>query len=170
MNENKNENKKPPLSFEEFVGGHGTSHVSPSVSRLCVTVIATTQEGTIGALNAASSLARDLDARIVLLKVEVVPPRFPVNKPLLPLDFIVNQQRSLLLDSNSRDEDVAIRICLCRDLDQCLLHVVRRRALVVIGGKRRWWTSAEEKLEYAFRRLGHHVIFIQVGEANKSHP
>jgi hypothetical protein len=162
-----NENKKPTLDFKEFVGGLGISNISPSGPRLCVTVIATTQEGTTVALNAASSLARDLDAKIVLLKVEIVPPRFPVDEPPLPLDFLLKQQRSLLLDSSAKDEDVAIRICLCRDHDQCLLHVLRRRALVIIGGRRRWWTSAEEKLERGFRRLGHHVIFIDVGQQNK---
>jgi hypothetical protein len=162
-----NENKKPTLEFKEFDGGHGISRVSSSVPRLCVTVIATTQEGTTVALNAASSLARDLDAKIVLLKVEVVPPRFPVNDPPVPLDFIVEQQRTALLHSIARDEDVAIRICLCRDRDQCLLHVLRRRALVVIGGRRRWWTSTEEKLEHGFRRLGHHVIFIDVAETKR---
>ena len=162
-----NENKKPTLDFKEFVGGHGTSRVSPSGPGLCVTVIATTQEGTTVALNAASSLARDLDAKIVLLKVEVVPPRFPVNEPPVPLDFIVKQQRSALFHSSARDEDVAIRICLCRDRDQCLLHVLRRRGLVVIGGRRRWWRSGEEKFEHALSRLGHHVIFIDASQQNR---
>ncbi|GEM_PF-1457416 len=163
-----NENKKPTLDFMEFVGGHGTSRVSPSGPRLCVTVIATTPKGTTVALNAASSLARDLDAKIVLLKVEVVPPRFPVNKPPVVLDFIVKQQRSWLLDSSARDEDVAIRICLCRYRDQCLLHILRRRGLIVIGGRRRWWRSGEEKVEHALSRLGHHVMFIDVAEAKRS--
>ena len=157
-----NENKKSTVNFKEFVGGQGTSRVSASAHRLCVTVIPTTEEGTTVALNAAASLAKDLDAKIVLLKLEVVPSCFPVNKPPVPLAFTLKQQRSLLLHSSARDEDVAIRICLCRDHDQCLLHVLRRRALVVIGGRRRWWSSSEEKLEHALRRLGHHVIFIDV--------
>jgi hypothetical protein len=157
-----NENKKSTVNFKEFVGGQETSRTSASAHRLCVTVVPTTQEGTTAALNTAASLAKDLDAKIVLLKVEVVPSRFPVNKPPVTLDFTLKQQRSLLLHSSASDEDVAIRICLCRDRDQCLLHVLRRRALVVIGGRRRWWSSSEEKLEHALRRLGHHVIFIDV--------
>lgn len=162
-----NENKKPTLKSKKFVGAHGVSRFSSSAHRLCVTVISTTEEGTTVALNAASALARDLDAKIVLLKVEVVPPRFPVNKPPIPLDFIVKQQRSLLLHSSASDEDVAIRICLCRDRDQCLLHLLRRRCLVVIGGRRHWWRSGEEKLEHSLSRLGHHVIFIDAGQQNK---
>ena len=162
-----NENKKSTVNFKDFVGGQGTSRTSTSAHRLCVTVIPTTEEGTTVALNAAASLAKDLDAKIVLLKLEVVPSCFPVNKPPVPLDFTLEQQRSLLLHSCASDEDVAIRICLCRDRDQCLLHVLRRRGLVVIGGRRHWWRSGEEKLEYALSRLGHHVIFIDAGQQNR---
>lgn len=118
----------------------------------------------MAALDAAASLAKDLAAKIVLLKMEVVPDRFPVDKPAVSMEFSAERQRILLLQSRAVDEDVAIRICLCRDQESCLFHVLRRRGLIVIGGKRRWWSSGEERLEKVLRRLGHHVIFIDTAQ------
>jgi hypothetical protein len=143
-------------------GGHSASRTSSSDPGLCVTVISTTLEGTTAALDAARWLAKDLGARITLLTMQVVPVRFPLDKPPVAPDFTIKQQRSLLFPSVTR-EDVTNRICLCRDRDDGLRRVLRRRALVVIGGRRRWWLGGEERLEQALRRLGHHVIFVDSG-------
>src|ERR1700675_3355147 len=101
-----NINERPTSSFQEARGRHNASRMSSSGSVLCVTVIATTNDGTAAALNAARSLAKDLDARIALLTMEVVPTRFPLDKPPVSLDFIMKQQFSLLLRSRARQEDV----------------------------------------------------------------
>ena len=154
--------KGPTPNFTESHGSHSASRTPSSDRGLCVTVISTTPEGTTAALDAASWLAEDLEARITLLTMQVVPIRFPLDKPIVALDFILEQQRSLLLRSVAR-EAATIRICLCRDRDDGLRRVLRRRALVVIGGRRRWWVSGEERLEQALRRLGHDVIFVESG-------
>jgi hypothetical protein len=155
-----NENIESVLQIEEWAGGHSDFRSTSSDPRLCLTVIATTTEGTTVALNAAAALSEGLDAKTALLKVDIVPSRFPLGSPPVPLDITMDRQRVLLQGSSANIEDATIRICLCRDFDQCLLHVLRRRAVVLIGGRRRWWTTAEEKLESALVRLGHHVIFI----------
>lgn len=149
-----------------FKGTHGRDQTSRTSSGagLCVTVIATTEEGTTAALNAAKWLATDLDARITLLKMEIVPIRLPLYRPPVSLKFTIKQQHSLVRQSGAREDDVDIQIRLCRDCDSGLQRVLRRRALVVIGGKRHWWLSGEERLERVLRRLGHHVIFIDVGQ------
>ncbi len=144
-------------------GSDQTSHAS-SGHGLCVTVLATTEEGTTAALNAARWLAVDLDARITILKMEVVPFRFPLYRPLVSLKSTISQQHSLVRRSGAREEDVDFQIRLCRDCESGLQSVLRRPALVVIGGRRHWWVSGEEKLQRALRRLGHHVIFIDVGQ------
>jgi hypothetical protein len=151
-------------------GTHGGGQTSPMPSALglCVIVIATTEEGTTAALNAAKWLATDLDARITLLKMEVVPIRFPLYRPPASLKFTIEQQHSLVRRSSAREEDVDIQIRLCRDCDSGLQRVLRRRALVVIGGKRHWWLSSEESLERALLRLGHQVIFVDVGQKTDS--
>jgi hypothetical protein len=154
--------KRPTLNFNESGGIDDVSSTSSSGARLCVTVIATTAEGTTSAPNEARRLARDLDAHITLLKIEVVSLRFPLDKTPASLDFTIKQQCSLVLRSSARDEDVTIRTCLCRNQEACLRSALRRRALVVIGGRRHWWKSREERLEMALHRLGHHVIFADV--------
>jgi hypothetical protein len=136
----------------------------PSALGLCVTVIATTEKGTTAALNAARWLATDLDAKITLLKMEVVPIRLPLYRPPVSLKFTIRQQHSLVRQSGAREEDVDIQIRLCRDCGSGLQRVLRRRALVVIGGKRHWWLNGEERLERVLRRLGHHVIFVDIGQ------
>jgi hypothetical protein len=157
-----NTEKRPTPNFQELRVRGDVPGTSSSGARLCVTVIATTAEGTTSALNEARRLARDLDAHITLLKIEVVPLRFPLDKPPVSLDFTIKQQCSLVLRSSAREEDVTIRTCLCRDQAASLRSALRRRALVVIGGSRHWWMSREERLERALHRLGHHVIFVDV--------
>ena len=154
--------KRPTPNFQEGRASDDVSGTSSSGARLCVTVIATTAEGTTSALNEARRLARDLDAHITLLKIEVVPLRFPLDKPPASLDFTIKQQCSLVLRSGAREEDVTIRTCLCRDQDACLRTALRRRALVVIGGSRHWWITREERLERALHRLGPPFIFVDV--------
>jgi hypothetical protein len=157
-----NKEKRPTPNFPESQGGDSGSRTSPSDPGLCVTVISTSPEGTIAALNAARCLAKDLGAHITLLKMEVVPLRIPLDEPPVSLDFIAQQECSRVLQSSAREVDVTIRTVLCHDRDLCLRRLLRRRALVVIGGRRRWWSSREEKLEQALRRLGHHVIFVDI--------
>jgi len=155
-------NERPISSFQESRVRNDASRTSSLGTRLCVTVIATTPDGTTAALNAARSLAKDLDAKIALLTTEVVPIRFALDNPPVSLEFTMKQQCSLVLRSSAKEEDVTIRICFCRDRDTCLRLALRRRALVVIGGRRHWWLSSEERLEKSLQRQGHHVIFVDV--------
>jgi hypothetical protein len=159
-----NRNQKPTTNFQEARTGDCLPRASHSIPGLCVTVISTTTEGTTAALNEATRLATDLEAHITLLKLEVVPLRFPLERPPVSLDIATKKQCSLVLQSSAREAEVAVRVCLCHDRDLCLRQILRRRALVVIGGGRRWWKSSEERLEQTLRRLGHHVIFVDVDQ------
>jgi hypothetical protein len=156
-----NMNKNQAQNSWGTPGGDQTFYASPGHG-FCVTVLATTEKGTTAALNAAKWLAADLDAKITILKMEVVPFRFLLYGHTESLKTTISKQHSLVRQSDAREEDVDIQIRLCRDFESGLQRVLRRRALVVIGGRRRWWVSGEEKLERALRRLGHHVIFIDV--------
>jgi len=158
-----NTQKRPAQNSHEWRDGDDTRHSLTLNSRLHVTVIATTREGTTAALGEAHRLAKDLDGHITLLKMEVVPSRFPLEKSPVSLDVTTRQQCSLVLQSSAREQDVTVRSCLCRDRDFTLQRLLRRRALIVIGGHRHWWLSREERLEKVLRGLGHHVIFVEVG-------
>jgi hypothetical protein len=131
-----NMNERLATNFHDPRGGADALRTMPSNPGLCVTVIATTPKGTTAALNEARRLATDLEAHINLLKLEVVPLRFPLDKPAISIDITTRQQCLLVLQSTARDEDVTVRVCLCHDRDLSLRQILRRRALVVIGGKR----------------------------------
>ena len=151
--------KTPALNCEGI--GKQISHWS-SDAGLAVTVISTTEDGTIAALKAAGNLAADLDASTTLLNLEIVPARFPLYRPPVSLKYTIHQQRSMLRRSGASEADVDLKIRYCRDWSSGLQRLLRRRSLIVIGGKRLWWLSREERLERVLRALGHHVIFIDV--------
>jgi hypothetical protein len=157
-----NIDERPAQNLRELRGGDDAFHGLTLHSPLNVTVIATTERGTTAALDEARRLAQDLNARITLLKIEVVPTRFPLDKSPVSLDATTRRQCSLALESSSIEQDVTIRSCLCRDRDFSLQRIFRRRALIVIGGRRHWWLSREEKLEKVLRSMGHHVIFVEL--------
>jgi hypothetical protein len=143
----------------------GVSEFS-SDPRLRVTVLYTTTEGTLAALRAAGSLARNLGARIALVETEIVPFHFPVDRPPVSIDFLERRHIALVSESGIQAEEVHIEIYLCRDRMQCLRKVLNTPSLVVIGGRRHWWSSREQELERLLRALGHHVIFVD-SEARK---
>jgi hypothetical protein len=164
-----NRKQVPEPHYQESRGKNGYSLASSAGPGLCVTVIATTDEGTAGALDAARGLAKDLNATITLLKMEVVSNHFPLYRPPGSLRWTIERQHALVHESGAREEEVDIQIRLCRGLESGLQRVLRRRALIVIGGRRHWWTSGEERLERSLHRLGHHVIFIDVRrDANRA--
>ena len=161
---NRNNNPAPKLTENR----NQTSNWS-SDAGLSVTVISTTDNGTIAALKAARSLATDLDAAITLLNMEIVPARFPLYRSRVSLKYTINQQRSLVRKAGAIEADVDLKIRLCRDWNSGLQRILHRRSLVVIGGKRHWWVSREERLERVLRALGHHVVFIDaVQEGNRT--
>jgi hypothetical protein len=137
---------------------------------LPVSVIATTTDGTVAALQAAVDLARDLEARVALVAAEVVPLQFPLDKPPVSLAFIQRRLYEMVFNAGIKAKAARIRICLCRDRDECLRRFLPPRSLIVIGGRRRWWSWQERKLERLLRQLGHHVIFIEIEGGNRVRP
>jgi hypothetical protein len=140
---------------------------STSEVGVCVTVISTTLEGTQAALTAARSLGKGLAVHITLLALDVGTSKRPSDSAV----SVPGRQRFSLPQSCSRQEDVTVLVYPCRDVDSGLRSALGRRALVVIGGRRRWWSSREEKVERALRRLGHHIIFIEIdsGKSRGTH-
>ncbi len=156
-------NSTPNLEESRNQTGHWSSDAG-----LSVTVISTTEKGTVASLNAAKCLAADLDATITLLKMEIVPARFPLYRPPVSLKYTINQQHSMVRQSGVNEADVDLKIRFCRDWSSGLQWVLRRRSLIVIAGKRHWWVGREERLERVLRAFGHHVIFIDVSQEKES--
>jgi hypothetical protein len=128
-------------------------------------VIYTTKEGTLGALKAAGTLAKDLGGRVGLVATEVVPFRLPLDQPTISMDFLKWRQYALVSEAGLEGEEVRIQICLCRDRKRALAQLLAPRSLVVIGGGKGWRSRQERRLEKWLSCLGHRVIFVDL-EAN----
>lgn len=156
----------PIVEIGRSTAGHLGVSEFRSDRRLRVTVLYTTTEGTLAALRTAGSLAKNLGARIALVVTKVVPFRFPVDNPPVPIGFLERRHLALVSESGIQAEEISIEIYLCRDRKLCLRKVLNPPSLVVIGGRRQWWSNGERKLERLLRALGHHVIFVD-SEARK---
>ncbi len=128
-----------------------------------VNVIFTTWLGTQAALHTASQWACCLGTRIVLWVPQVVPRQFSFTAPPVSTAFTERRLQSLVV-ACCEDLEVVIRICLCRDGEQCLLTVLEPDSVVLVGGKRRWLRTQEQKLATLLHSHGHRVLFIPTKE------
>jgi hypothetical protein len=134
--------------------------------KLGVTVIHTTPEGTVVALRAGADLVKHLDGRLTLFAPEVVPFLLPLEEPNVAIDFMKKRYRELVASAGIVDQDVTIRILLCRDRAGALKQALAPHSLIVVGGSTRWWRRAERKLAHWLQTQGHHVVFVDL-ESNE---
>jgi hypothetical protein len=127
-------------------------------SKLNVSVVFTSVEGTMAALRTAGALANKLGGHITLLVPEVVPYHLPLNKPAVLQDW--NERRFRVLAAESPVQ-TAVRFYLCRDRDETLASVLKPHSVVVLGGKKHWWPTSESRLAKRLRSLGHEVILTE---------
>jgi hypothetical protein len=124
--------------------------------RLEISVVFTSVRGTIVALKRAARLADQLGARITLVVPQIVPFPAPLTSPPVLTSF--NEQRCRLMAEKVAAE-TRVEIYLCREPNDTLEAVLRRRSLVVLGGCRRLWPTREKRLANRLRQAGHEVIF-----------
>ena len=127
-------------------------------SELEINVIFTDNEGTLAALKLAGELSCNLDARITLRALQVVPLPFPLTRPPVSIPFTRQRLLELARRGAQRGLEPAVHLYLCRDQQQVLSRVLKPRCLVIIGGKQRWWPTRESKLARMLQSKGHHVI------------
>jgi hypothetical protein len=130
--------------------------------RLELYVVFTDFDATLRALRAAGELARDLDARLVLLAAQVVPYPLALESPPVSGQFTENILARLL---RGRDGEVEARLYLCRDRNQAIRDALAADSLVVIGTRSRWLPDGARKLARILQRDGHHVILLGRGAA-----
>jgi len=141
---------------------------SDSGSRLKVTVIFTTPEGTLAALRTAQDLARNLGLQISLVIAQVVSFHFPLERPDVSIDLLKQRSLALVSKSDIEAEQVNIELYFCRDRKQCLQRILVPNSVVVIGARKHWWARPERKLEEFIRSLGHRVISVDAKSKSES--
>jgi hypothetical protein len=123
-----------------------------------VHVIATSFEGTLEALEAATTLARGLRGRVVVF--------FRRASASLNLsDQHINGDESLNAlrrQAESYTPRPKVLSCGCENAID-FVQLFQSPGLVVIGGEARWWwPTAEQRLAHTLTTLGCHVTFVHV--------
>jgi hypothetical protein len=131
-----------------------------------LTVLGTTEEGTLAALRASSAIGQNLNARITLLKIETLPRHYPVDRCPAHADSLERSATQLVRESGLRPENVSVQVWLCRDEKKCLRRALDSHSVIMIGTKSRWWPTRERKLQKWLSKLGHYVIPVQVNAQN----
>lgn len=127
---------------------------------LKVIVLHTSESSTRRALKTASSLAKELSARVHIVAPRVVPYALDLTTPQVPVSFTADQIRELAEDA---EVDASIDVILCRDLMATLAKVLGPQSLIVLGESHSpWWRFGwmlrENRLAQRLRALGHQVV------------
>lgn len=120
-----------------------------------VTVLFTTATETAEALKTASTLAADLNARINLIGVQVVPYPLPLERPPVYVEYLRDRLRAI---ADGVTIPVQIRLYIGRDAAETLTSVLPVGSIVVIGSNRRWWPTRPKTLARHLQRHGHQVV------------
>jgi hypothetical protein len=140
--------------------GHpARSVVDAADQKLNISVVFTSVESTLAALQEAGNLANSLGAQITLIVPQVVPYPLPLETPPVLREFNENHFRVMASES---PVETSVQIYLCRDRLEALTSVLQSGALVILGGRKRWWPTREERLARHLRRAGYEVLFHQV--------
>ena len=121
--------------------------------QLDVVVPFTTPRLTQEALNAANRLGENLQIRIRLVRVMVVPYPLNLHEPPVPIVFLREQ-----LEHFESEIPADCEIRLARDGDIGLLSGLRQKSIVVLATKRQLWKTCTERLATMIRRHGFTVI------------
>ncbi|MEP7355298.1 MAG: hypothetical protein ABI824_18860, partial [Acidobacteriota bacterium] len=117
---------------------------------------------TLRALEEATKLAKDLNARVRLVVPQVVPYPLDLKSPPVLLEF--NENRFLAM-ACAQSVETHVQIYLCRDAEELLLEKLSPPCIVIVGGRKHWWPTRETRLVRKLRQKGHHVVFAELRKA-----
>jgi hypothetical protein len=159
-----------PFGGEPYDGDVEIDHAADSDPHLRITVVHTTSEGTVAALRAAASLAKNLCGQIDVQVHEPVPIHFTLQRPHVPASFIEGRLLALMAQAGICTDEVSIHVWFCRSQRPSLADTLAPQSLVVMGGKTRWWNWHDRNLARWLRRQGHQVVLVAAGAKRCPHP
>ena len=113
---------------------------------------------TRAALKYAASLADDLNVRIRLIDVHVVPWGVPLDEPTVDPKYLTRRIRGLALESTL---PVSAEVVYARDWEQGLRRSLGPGSLVLMAIQRSWWRTSDKRLAARLRKIGHQVIWVE---------
>ena len=117
-----------------------------------------TPQLTRAALNYAAILANDLNVRVRLIDVHVVPYGVPLDEPTVDPNYLTRRIRNLARESTL---PISAEIVYARDWEQGLRRALRPGSLVLMAIQRSWWRTSEKRLAARLRKVGHQVIWVE---------
>jgi len=123
-----------------------------------VYVVATTDEGTLAALNAARTLSSGLASTITLVVPHIVPYPQALDHPLVPVSFSIARFAKF---SAEIDTELALRIYVCRPGDGRFDAIFPMDGVVLVGGTRgRLRRTREQRLVDRLEARGRRALFV----------
>ena len=126
-----------------------------------ITVVYTTMEGTLAALEAAVQLSSGLGAEIVLLVAEKVAIYYPINYAHLAAKFFEGVRTMIVKELRMKESSIKLEIFFCRLPAQCFEAMLDERSIVVLGTESRWWQRRERRMVRTLKVLGHDPVLIK---------
>jgi hypothetical protein len=142
--------------MQDKVAGHVTT--ATTSANLQVVIPHRSPELTRAALKYASGLSHDLDVRLRLIDVHVVPYGVPLDEPTVDPKYLSRRIRNLARESTLQ---VSAEIVYARDWEQGLRRVLSPASLILMAIQRSWWRTSEKRLAARLRKLGHQVIWVE---------
>jgi hypothetical protein len=136
--------------------------------RTRITVVYTTIEGTLAALEAALPLSKGLNASVTLLIAEEMPSYFPLGDAPVVREVLERLCHAIFQELNLAEDAVGLMICFCHRQSECLRAELEPNSLVVLGERRRHrWLHRERRLEHMLRDYGHDPLVIPAAADNQ---
>src|SRR5579883_1576654 len=106
-------------------------------------------EQTRSALKYAASLAADLNVRLRLIDVHVVPYGIPLDAPTVSPKHLTRKIRQLAQES---DLPISAEVIYARDWEQGFRRALAPGSLVLMAMKRSWWPTKDKRLAARLRQ------------------
>src|SRR5262245_4794488 len=134
------------------------SDVAPDTpSNLQIVIPHRTPQLTRAALKYAASVTNDLNARIRLIDVHIVPYGVPLDKPTVDPRHLTRRLRQLAQECMV---PISAEVVYARDWEQGLRRSLAPGSIVLMTIKRSWWPTSEKRLAARLRKVGHQVIWV----------
>jgi len=105
----------------------------------------------------AASLAGDLNVRLRLIDVHVVPYGVPLDAPTVNPRHLSRRLRQLAQESGL---PISAEVVYARDWELGLRRALPPGSLVLMA-KRSWWPTKDKRLAARLRKQGHHVVWVE---------
>lgn len=110
------------------------------------------------ALEKAGNLGADLNVRLRLIDVRVVPYALPLDRPAVNCRLLERKLGALATESKL---PVSPELIFARDWEEGFRRALKPRSVVVLGIRKTWWPSRDKRMAARLRKHGHQVIWVE---------